>query len=85
MKISSVGVETSSSMFMRARAVMESREKKVFGTEKTFGSKEIAMAAHTSNLPDGMEKGLDATDYYDPPNMTYQSSRLWLALLNHLS
>src|SRR6266849_3203868 len=25
--------------------------------------KEIAMAAHTSNLPDGMEKGLDATEY----------------------
>jgi carbon-monoxide dehydrogenase large subunit len=33
--------------------------------------KDIAMAAHTSNLPDGMEKGLDATDYYDPPNMTF--------------
>src|ERR1700692_3920453 len=33
--------------------------------------KEIAMAAHTSNLPDGMEKGLDATEYYDPPNMTF--------------
>ena len=29
------------------------------------------MAAHTSNLPDGMEKGLDATEYYDPPNMTF--------------
>ena len=33
--------------------------------------KDIAMAAHTSNLPDGMEKGLDATEYYDPPNMTF--------------
>ena len=33
--------------------------------------KEIALAAHTSNLPDGMEKGLDGTEYYDPPNMTF--------------
>ncbi|MGA2710024.1 MAG: aerobic carbon-monoxide dehydrogenase large subunit [Steroidobacteraceae bacterium] len=33
--------------------------------------KEIAMAAHTSNLPPGMEQGLDATEYYDPPNLTY--------------
>ena len=33
--------------------------------------KDIAMAAHTSNIPDGMEKGLDATEYYDPPNMTF--------------
>src|SRR5262245_18250951 len=33
--------------------------------------KEIAMAAHTSNLPAGMEKGLDASEYYDPPNMTF--------------
>ena len=29
------------------------------------------MVAHTSNLPDGMEQGLDAVDYYDPPNMTF--------------
>ena len=33
--------------------------------------KEIAMAAHTSNIPDGMEKGLEASEYYDPPNMTF--------------
>jgi carbon-monoxide dehydrogenase large subunit len=33
--------------------------------------KDVALAAHTSNLPDGMEKGLDATEYYDPPNMTF--------------
>ena len=43
--------------------------KGVPGQEKTM--KEIAMAAHTSNIPDGMEKGLDATEYYDPPNMTF--------------
>jgi aerobic carbon-monoxide dehydrogenase large subunit len=43
--------------------------KGVPGQEKTM--KELAMAAHTGNLPDGMEKGLDATDYYDPPNMTF--------------
>ena len=31
---------------------------------------EIAFAAYT-NLPPGMEAGLEAVDYYDPPNMTY--------------
>ena len=31
---------------------------------------EIAFAAYT-NLPDGMEPGLEAVSYYDPPNMTY--------------
>jgi len=33
--------------------------------------KEIAMVAHTGNLPDGMEQGLDASEYYDPPNLTF--------------
>jgi aerobic carbon-monoxide dehydrogenase large subunit len=37
---------------------------------KTFG--EIAMAAYlANNLPDGMEPGLEATAYYDPPNFTF--------------
>ena len=31
---------------------------------------EIAFAAY-SNLPDGMEPGLEGVHYYDPPNMTY--------------
>ena len=31
---------------------------------------EVAFAAYT-NLPPGMEAGLEAVDYYDPPNMTY--------------
>src|SRR5207245_10273149 len=31
---------------------------------------EIAFAAY-SNLPDGMEAGLEGVHYYDPPNMTY--------------
>jgi carbon-monoxide dehydrogenase large subunit len=31
---------------------------------------EIAFAAYT-NLPQGMEAGLEATDYYDPPNLTF--------------
>src|SRR3546814_8162077 len=31
---------------------------------------EIAWAAY-NNLPEGMEPGLEAVDYYDPPNMTY--------------
>jgi aerobic carbon-monoxide dehydrogenase large subunit len=31
---------------------------------------EIAFAAYT-DLPDGMEPGLEGVNYYDPPNMTY--------------
>ncbi|MGN6378524.1 MAG: aerobic carbon-monoxide dehydrogenase large subunit [Gaiellales bacterium] len=31
---------------------------------------DCAFAAYT-NLPDGMEAGLEGTHYYDPPNMTY--------------
>src|SRR5205823_3174578 len=31
---------------------------------------EIAFAAYT-NLPEGMEAGLEGVHYYDPPNMTY--------------
>src|SRR6516165_6948449 len=33
--------------------------------------KEICMASHTSNIPAGMEQGLNAVSYYDPPNLTY--------------
>jgi aerobic carbon-monoxide dehydrogenase large subunit len=34
--------------------------------------KEIAFAAYAaSNLPAGMEPGLEAVEYYDPPNLTY--------------
>ena len=36
--------------------------------------KEICMAAHTGNLPDGMEQGLNAVAYYDPPNLTFPSA-----------
>jgi carbon-monoxide dehydrogenase large subunit len=38
--------------------------------ERTASMKEIAWAAY-NNLPEGMEPGLEAVDYYDPPNMTY--------------
>ena len=38
------------------------------GKEKTM--QEIAFAAYT-NHPPGMEAGLEAVDYYDPPNLTY--------------
>jgi carbon-monoxide dehydrogenase large subunit len=31
---------------------------------------DVALAAY-SNLPDGMEAGLEGVHYYDPPNMTY--------------
>lgn len=33
--------------------------------------KEVALASHTSNIPAGMEQGLNAVDYYDPPNLTF--------------
>ena len=37
---------------------------------KAFG--EISMAAYlASNLPEGMEPGIEATTYYDPPNFTF--------------
>jgi carbon-monoxide dehydrogenase large subunit len=37
---------------------------------KNFG--EISMAAYlANNLPEGMEPGLEATVYYDPPNFTF--------------
>ena len=42
--------------------------KGVPGQEKTM--KDVAWAAY-NNLPEGMEPGLEAVDYYDPPNFTY--------------
>jgi aerobic carbon-monoxide dehydrogenase large subunit len=42
--------------------------KGVPGKSKTMA--DVAFAAYT-NLPQGMEPGLEAVDYYDPPNMTY--------------
>ena len=38
--------------------------------EKRVSMKELAWAAY-NNVPDGMEMGLEAVDYYDPPNFTY--------------
>ncbi len=38
--------------------------------EKAASMKEIAMAAYQS-LPEGLEQGLEAVNYYDPPNFTY--------------
>ncbi len=44
---------------------------KVKGLPEKFKTmKEIAWAAY-NNLPAGMEPGLEAVNYYDPPNMTY--------------
>lgn len=37
---------------------------------KSVTMKEVAFAAYT-NLPPGLEPGLEATYYYDPPNMTF--------------
>ena len=42
--------------------------KGVPGQEKTM--KEVAWAAY-NDVPEGMEPGLEAVDYYDPPNFTY--------------
>ena len=33
--------------------------------------KEICLASHTGNIPSGMEQGLNAVTYYDPPNLTF--------------
>ena len=38
--------------------------------EKSKTIQEIALAAYT-NYPEGMEAGLEATHYYDPPNLTF--------------
>jgi carbon-monoxide dehydrogenase large subunit len=38
--------------------------------EKTTSIQDIAFAAYT-NVPEGMEDGLEGVYYYDPPNMTY--------------
>lgn len=37
---------------------------------KSISMKDVAFAAYT-NLPEGMEPGLEATYYYDPPNLTF--------------
>jgi carbon-monoxide dehydrogenase large subunit len=38
--------------------------------ERTKTIQDVAFAAYT-NLPDGMEAGLEGVHYYDPPNMTF--------------
>jgi carbon-monoxide dehydrogenase large subunit len=38
--------------------------------ERVKTIQDVAFAAYT-NLPDGMEPGLEGVNYYDPPNMTY--------------
>src|SRR5436309_7384002 len=38
--------------------------------EKSMSMKDICWAAYNS-VPPGMEPGLEAVSYYDPPNMTY--------------
>ncbi len=43
----------------------------VAGTpDRTVTIQDVALAAYT-NLPDGMEYGLEDVHYYDPPNLTY--------------
>ena len=38
--------------------------------ERSVTIQDVALAAYT-NLPDGMEYGLEGVHYYDPPNLTY--------------
>src|SRR5919108_411268 len=38
--------------------------------ERAVTIQDVALAAYT-DLPDGMEAGLEGVDYYDPPNMTF--------------
>ena len=38
--------------------------------EQAVTIQDVAFAAYT-NLPEGMEAGLEGVNYYDPPNMTY--------------
>jgi aerobic carbon-monoxide dehydrogenase large subunit len=38
--------------------------------DKSASIQDVAFAAYT-NLPEGMEPGLEGVNYYDPPNMTY--------------
>ena len=45
---------------------------KVKGNPSQFKTmKELCLVSHTGNLPEGMEQGLNAVSYYDPPNLTY--------------
>ncbi|MFN0283266.1 MAG: aerobic carbon-monoxide dehydrogenase large subunit [Kineosporiaceae bacterium] len=42
----------------------------VKGTDRSVSIQDVAFAAYT-NMPEGMEAGLEGVTYYDPPNMTY--------------
>ena len=39
--------------------------------EREATMKDVCMAAYSTNLPEGLEPGLEITSYYDPPNFTY--------------
>jgi len=39
--------------------------------EKSKTMAEVAFAAYTTNPPEGQESGLEAVDYYNPPNLTF--------------
>jgi len=55
----------------RGRPGVDERKFAVRGSpEKSKTIAEIAFAAYT-NHPQGMEAGLEAVDYYDPPNLTF--------------
>ena len=47
--------------------------------EKRIAMKDIAWAAY-NNVPEGMEMGLEAVDYYDPPNFTYPYGAYFCAM-----
>lgn len=43
----------------------------VRGTEAAVSFPDVAFAAYNANLPDGMEQGLEAVAFFDPPNFTW--------------
>ena len=44
---------------------------RVRGTDASVSFKAVAFAAYNKNLPDGMEQGLEAVSFFDPPNFTW--------------
>ncbi|HXM19190.1 MAG TPA: aerobic carbon-monoxide dehydrogenase large subunit [Candidatus Tumulicola sp.] len=55
------------------------RQFRVKGTENAVTMAQIAFAAYT-NLPDDIEPGLEGTNYYNPPNLTFPNGAYICAL-----
>ena len=74
-KVKDKGKKLAAHLLEAAEADMVFEEGKLFvrgapANAKSFG--EVALAAHlASSLPEGMEPGLEASSFYDPPNFTW--------------